>query len=33
MPRIWRYLRRALVHPAMNDLKAWYDANVPPPAQ
>jgi len=31
LPRIWRYLRRALIHPAMNDLKAWYDANVPPP--
>ena len=31
MPRIWRYLRRALIHPAMNDLKAWYDAHVLPP--
>ena len=31
MPRIWRYLRRALIHPAMNDLKAWYDAHVSPP--
>jgi N-acetylmuramate 1-kinase len=31
IPRIWRYLRRALVHPAMGDLKAWYDAHVPPP--
>jgi aminoglycoside/choline kinase family phosphotransferase len=31
LPRIWRYLRRALIHPALNDLKAWYDANVPPP--
>jgi hypothetical protein len=30
IPRIWRYLRRALIHPAMEDLKAWYDANVPP---
>ena len=28
IPRIWRYLRRALIHPAMNDLKAWYDAHV-----
>ena len=33
IPRIWRYLRRALIHPAMNDLKAWYDAHVPPPPQ
>jgi N-acetylmuramate 1-kinase len=33
LPRIWRYLRRALIHPAMNDLKAWYDANVPLPPQ
>ena len=32
IPRIWRYLRRALIHPAMTDLKAWYDAHVPPPA-
>ncbi len=31
IPRIWRYLRRSLIHPAMNDLKAWYDAHVPPP--
>ena len=33
IPRVWRYLRRALIHPAMNDLKAWYDAHVPPPPQ
>jgi len=31
LPRIWRYLRRSLIHPALDDLKAWYDANVPPP--
>src|SRR3954469_2687376 len=31
IPRIWRYLRRSLIHPAMGDLKAWYDAHVPPP--
>ena len=31
IPRLWRYLRRALIHPAMGDLKAWYDAHVPPP--
>jgi tRNA threonylcarbamoyl adenosine modification protein YjeE len=33
LPRIWRYLRRSLIHPALDDLKAWYDANVPPPPQ
>jgi len=31
IPRVWRYLRRSLIHPAMNDLKTWYDAHVPPP--
>jgi aminoglycoside/choline kinase family phosphotransferase len=31
IPRIWRYLRRSLIHPAMSDLKAWYDAHVSPP--
>jgi N-acetylmuramate 1-kinase len=31
LPRIWRYLRRSLFHPSMNELKAWYDAHVPPP--
>jgi tRNA threonylcarbamoyl adenosine modification protein YjeE len=33
LPRIWRYLRRSLIHPALDDLKAWYDANVPQPPQ
>jgi aminoglycoside/choline kinase family phosphotransferase len=33
LPRIWRYLRRSMIHPAMDDLKAWYDANVPLPLQ
>jgi tRNA threonylcarbamoyl adenosine modification protein YjeE len=33
LPRIWRYLRRSLIHPALDDLKAWYDTNVPPPPQ
>ncbi len=28
-PRVWRYLRRCLMHPALAELKAWYDANVP----
>src|SRR5436190_7571541 len=31
IPRIWRYLRRSLIHPAMGDLKVWYDAHVLPP--
>jgi hypothetical protein len=31
IPRIWRYLRRSLIHPAMSDLKNWYDGHVPPP--
>ena len=30
-PRVWRYLRRCLMHPALSELKAWYDANVPRP--
>jgi hypothetical protein len=29
MPRIWGYLERALGHPALAPLKAWYRANVP----
>jgi tRNA threonylcarbamoyl adenosine modification protein YjeE len=33
LPRIWSYLRRSLIHPALDDLKAWYDTNVPPPPQ
>ena len=33
IPRIWRYLRRALIHPAMTDLKARYHAHVPLPPQ
>lgn len=31
LPRVWRYLRRSLVHPALGPLKAWYEAHVPPP--
>ena len=31
-PRIWTYLTRSLAHPALADVKAWYAANVPPPA-
>ena len=29
MPRIWSYLQRALAHPALAPLNAWYSANVP----
>jgi N-acetylmuramate 1-kinase len=31
LPRIWRYLRRCLMHPSLAGIKAWYDANVPKP--
>lgn len=31
-PRIWTYLQRALAHPALAELKAWFAAHVPPPA-
>jgi len=30
MPRVWRYLWRALAHPALEPLKGWYEVNVPP---
>ncbi len=33
MPRVWGYLQRSLAHPALVEMKAWYDANVPPPAK
>ncbi|HZD88922.1 MAG TPA: tRNA (adenosine(37)-N6)-threonylcarbamoyltransferase complex ATPase subunit type 1 TsaE [Pseudolabrys sp.] len=29
MPRVWAYLHRALAHPALAQLKAWYRAHVP----
>ena len=29
MPRVWRYLQRALGHPALADLSAWYKDHVP----
>jgi len=32
LPRVWRYLRRSLSHPALAPLKAWYEAHVPEPA-
>jgi hypothetical protein len=31
MPRVWGYLPRALVHPSLASLSAWYQANVPAP--
>jgi tRNA threonylcarbamoyl adenosine modification protein YjeE len=30
LPRVWTYLQRALAHPALTPLRAWYAANVPP---
>ncbi len=30
VPRVWRYLQRALAHPALAPLAAWYRVNVPP---
>jgi hypothetical protein len=30
-PRIWTYLTRSLAHPALAVVRAWYEANVPPP--
>ena len=29
MPRVWAYLQRALAHPALAPMKAWYRAHVP----
>jgi tRNA threonylcarbamoyl adenosine modification protein YjeE len=29
IPRVWGYLQRALAHPSLVPLKAWYDAEVP----
>ncbi|WP_315723073.1 MULTISPECIES: tRNA (adenosine(37)-N6)-threonylcarbamoyltransferase complex ATPase subunit type 1 TsaE [unclassified Bradyrhizobium] len=31
-PRIWDYLHRSLAHTALDPVRAWYAANVPPPA-
>ncbi|MGP9813279.1 tRNA (adenosine(37)-N6)-threonylcarbamoyltransferase complex ATPase subunit type 1 TsaE [Rhodopseudomonas sp. NSM] len=30
-PRIWTYLARSLAHPSLAEMRAWYQANVPPP--
>lgn len=29
LPRMWGYMQRDLAHPAMTDLKKWFDAHVP----
>jgi N-acetylmuramate 1-kinase len=29
LPRVWGYLNRDLEHPALRDLKAWYDHTIP----
>jgi tRNA threonylcarbamoyl adenosine modification protein YjeE len=30
MPRVWAYLQRAMAHPSLAALQAWYRSNVPP---
>lgn len=30
-PRIWSYLQRALAHPALSDIRRWFEGHVPPP--
>src|SRR5471032_695572 len=30
LPRVWGYLERDLAHPALSDLRAWYDRVIPP---
>lgn len=30
-PRIWSYLQRSLGHPALTDIRQWFEAHVPPP--
>ena len=29
LPRVWTYLERDLTHPALADLRAWYDRVIP----
>jgi aminoglycoside/choline kinase family phosphotransferase len=29
MPRLWRYMDACLAHPALKELKAWFDGHVP----
>ncbi len=31
LPRVWAYVQRALNHPSLAPLAAWYKTNVPPP--
>jgi aminoglycoside/choline kinase family phosphotransferase len=31
LPRVWTYLQRALAHPALAPLAAWYRDNIPAP--
>ena len=31
LPRVWQYLQRALAHPALTALAAWYRTHAPPP--
>jgi tRNA threonylcarbamoyl adenosine modification protein YjeE len=30
-PRIWTYLTRSLAHPALSELRRWYQTHLPPP--
>lgn len=30
IPRVWSYLERDLLHPALAPVAAWFDANIPP---
>jgi aminoglycoside/choline kinase family phosphotransferase len=32
-PRIWTYLERNLAHPALEPVRAWFDANIPAQAR
>ena len=29
LPRVWNYLERDLTHPALADLRGWYDRVIP----
>jgi tRNA threonylcarbamoyl adenosine modification protein YjeE len=31
LPRVWRYVQRALAHPGLTELSAWYAENARPP--
>jgi N-acetylmuramate 1-kinase len=32
-PRIWTYLTRSLAHPALANIRGWYETHVPPPTR